>query len=59
LVNPRLAATIEIRDNHLLLSPVAKPREGWDEAFKAMAAAGDDKLSKTPSTSFDENKWQW
>ncbi len=54
-----ITATIEIQDKHLLLSPVAKPREGWDEAFKAMAAAGDDKLLETPSTSFDENEWQW
>jgi antitoxin MazE len=52
-------ATLEIQDNHLLISPVAKPREGWEEAFKAMAAAKDDQLLETPSTSFDENEWQW
>jgi antitoxin MazE len=30
--------------DHIILRPVKKPREGWDEAFKAMHKNGDDAL---------------
>lgn len=39
-----------------------KPREGWAEAFKAMAAAGDDAMIDGPLpslTRFDEEEWEW
>jgi antitoxin MazE len=39
----------------------AKPREGWDESFRAMAEAGDDKLLLPDDlpNEFDDTKWQW
>ncbi|CAH1001429.1 hypothetical protein LEM8419_02332 [Neolewinella maritima] len=38
--------TIEMNllEEGILLQPVKKVREGWDEAFKKMAAEGDDEL---------------
>jgi antitoxin MazE len=33
-----------VGENRLVISPVQRPRSGWSEAFKAMAAAGDDAL---------------
>ena len=33
-----------VGENRLVISPGQRPRSGWSEAFKAMAAAGDDAL---------------
>ena len=51
----------EIKNGQLILSIIEKPRAGWDEAFKAMAKAGDDKLLDTESFSLDsdEKEWKW
>ena len=37
------------------------PREGWEDAFKKMAAAGDDRLldQDVSGTSFDKDEWEW
>ena len=46
----------------LLISPIAKPRAGWAEAFEEMAHRGDDTLldGDTPvPTEWDESEWEW
>lgn len=49
---------IEVKDNTIILKPVKKVREGWDEAFKKMHQKLEDKL-------IDENidaemdDWEW
>jgi antitoxin MazE len=46
----------------LIIRPASRPRAGWDAAFKAMAARGDDTLldGDTPSlTRWDEEEWEW
>jgi len=51
---------IEARENEIVISPARLPRQGWDEAFRAMAERRDDRLLDKPrSTSFDETEWQW
>jgi antitoxin MazE len=52
---------VEAQGNHLVIRPVTAPRDGWKEAFQAMAEAGDDKmLDEGPVTSqFDEEEWEW
>jgi antitoxin MazE len=53
---------IEAEGNCLVIRPLSRPREGWDEAFRAMAKAGDDKLldGDLASTSkWDEEEWEW
>lgn len=40
--------------DHIILRPVKKPREGWDEAFKTMHENGDDALL-IPDVFEDEN----
>jgi antitoxin MazE len=49
---------IQVEDSCLVLSPAAGVREGWEDAFKAMAAKRDDKLIETPPPKFDESDWQ-
>ena len=50
---------IKVEDSRLILSPATQVREGWEAAFKAMAAKRDDKLIETPPPKFDEGGWQW
>jgi hypothetical protein len=39
---------------------VARPREGWDAAFRAMAAAGDDAPPDPDAAGeWDEEEWEW
>ena len=33
-----------LQDQHIILKPLRKIREGWDEAFALMHANGDDRL---------------
>jgi antitoxin MazE len=54
---------LDVRNGQLLIRAVGKkPRQGWDEAFRAMAAAGDDKLldeDLTGQSRWDQEEWQW
>jgi antitoxin MazE len=39
---------------------VRRPREGWEEQFRAMAERGDDRLLDEPTpTKWDETEWEW
>jgi antitoxin MazE len=54
--------TIEAEGNCLVIRPGSHPRAGWDDAFRAMAAAGDDApfdatLSRT--STWDDDEWEW
>jgi len=53
---------LEVEDNRIVILPVLNPRGNWDEAFKRMAANGDDALllgDKDLAHSWDEEEWQW
>lgn len=53
---------IEVGRKRLVIQPIANPREGWDEAFRAMAKQGHDRLldeDLTGRTSWDEDEWEW
>jgi antitoxin MazE len=52
---------VVVEGSQLLLRPVRRPREGWDDRFKEMAARGDDApLIETSSlTMWDETEWEW
>ncbi len=59
-----LSGDVEIsaEDGALVIRRAAKPREGWDAAFKAMRERGDDALldGDVPSPSrWDEEEWEW
>ena len=50
----------EIEDGKLILSLPKQSRQGWDEAFKAMAHNGDDALlDQDFSLMSDEKEWKW
>ena len=53
---------LEVHNHELVIKAACAPRENWENAFKAMAAKGDDKLldSETIATSeWDEEEWEW
>ncbi len=53
---------LEVRDQGLLIRSAHKPREGWEEAFRVMAARGDDRLldpDVVTLSSWDREEWQW
>jgi antitoxin MazE len=53
---------LETQDDQIIIRPVTYPRQGWDEAFQAMAKRGDDQLlddDLTASTKWDQEGWEW
>lgn len=51
---------IDVRGSELVIRSARKPREGWDELCRELAARGEDKLldAETP-TVWDETEWTW
>ena len=56
------AVDLEVENGCLVIRPAARPRAGWDEAFRRMAAQGDDQLldgDSMPATEWDKTEWEW
>lgn len=47
-----------LEEEQIILKPVTKPRENWEQAFKNMAEEGDD-ASLLPDAFEDENLGEW
>ncbi len=60
-----LGHTVELRveNDCLVISPERRPRQGWEEAFRAAAptsAVHDELLLETGDPNeFDRKEWQW
>lgn len=53
---------LEAQQNQVVIRAAGKPRQGWEEAFRAMAEQVDDQLvdeDLTGQTSWDEEEWEW
>lgn len=53
---------LTVRDGTLVVSPANQARQGWADAFRSMAEAGDDELvdgDATTSDAFDAESWEW
>lgn len=54
---------VKIKNGALILLPddTENPRAGWDDAFKKMATAGDDKLidAEVFELESDREDWKW
>lgn len=53
---------IKVEENRLVISPVHSVRWGWAEAFRDMAARGDDALLDSDriwASQWDEGEWEW
>jgi antitoxin MazE len=52
---------MRVESGSLIITPARRIREGWNDACKAMAARGDDKLLLPDDLehSFDDTEWEW
>jgi antitoxin MazE len=53
---------IEVQDAQIIIRPVERPRQAWEEALRSMAEHADDQLldEDVPGQSrWDEAEWQW
>jgi antitoxin MazE len=53
---------LEARDNQIVIRPVTYPRQGWEEAFRAMAKSGGDRLPSNDligQAGGDQKEWEW
>ena len=59
--NLRNEVEVEAQGSCLVIRSPAPAREGWEEAFRSMAAGGDDTLvlKDVPSSRWDEEEWEW
>jgi antitoxin MazE len=49
-----------VQDDKLVLRRPRHPREGWDEAFRQMAEAADDRLfDPAIPTRWEAEEWDW
>jgi len=49
-----------VREGALVITPRGRARAGWGEAFRDMAARGDDHpLEESRPTAWDQDEWQW
>lgn len=60
----REKAELEVRKGVLVIRPVRAPqtaRQGWDEAFRKMAAHGDDRMldGEQAAGDWDKSEWEW
>ena len=57
-----LGSTVEllVEKGRLVIRPDHSPRQGWEEAFRAMAERGDDGvLLGKIANAFDRDEWTW
>jgi len=53
---------LEVQDAQIVIRSAQRPRQGWEDAFRAMAQHQDDLLldpDLTGQTRWDEDEWQW
>ena len=53
---------LEVQDEQIVIRSATHPRQGWEEAFRAMAQQGDDELldcDLTGQSQWDQSEWQW
>ncbi|GAC1446272.1 MAG: AbrB/MazE/SpoVT family DNA-binding domain-containing protein [Pyrinomonadaceae bacterium] len=53
---------LEAQDNQIIIRSLRRPRQDWENAFRAMAERGDDSLldeNSLAQTRWDKDEWQW
>lgn len=53
---------LEVEDGKIIIRASTRPREGWEEAFRSMAARAEDVLldaDVTGASTWDNDEWQW
>lgn len=51
---------LDVQGGTIVIRAANRARQGWDAAFEAMAAAGDDALLDEPTpTAWEAAEWEW
>ena len=51
---------LSVQKGGLVVRAARRPRDGWSEVFRQMAAHGDDHLLDEPApTRWDAEEWEW
>jgi len=50
---------LELHPDGILIRKAQRPRDGWADAFKAMAENDEDDVAGTPASEFEKKEWQW
>ena len=50
---------LEVADGRIVLYPVAKPREGWEKAFRATQESDADELMMPETLEDAPEEWTW
>jgi antitoxin MazE len=53
---------LEVERGRIIIRAAARPRAGWEVAFRSMAEHGDDALldaEVASTTTWDEEEWEW
>jgi antitoxin MazE len=53
---------LELQQDQIVIRSARRVRAGWDAAFQAMAAHGDDQLldgATIEASAWDEDEWTW
>lgn len=51
---------LRVEEGAIVIQAAGRPRAGWAEAARQLAAAGESKLLDEPTpTKFDDTDWQW
>jgi antitoxin MazE len=52
---------LEVRSDEIVIRAASRPRAGWEAAFQAMAAEGDDAVldAEMVSNEWDDHEWTW
>ena len=55
------AVDLGIENGRLVIAPARRPREGWEEAFRAAGPSAHDELplETLPPNQFDREDWRW
>jgi len=54
------ALEMTIQADRLVIHSARRPRQGWEEQFRAMHESGDDCLMEEfPAATWDEDEWEW
>lgn len=55
------AVEVRVENDCLIISPERRPRQGWEDAFRASGHSAHDELmlEATESNEFDREEWRW
>ena len=49
-----------VQADRLVIRSARRPRQDWDDQFRAMHERGDDRLpAELPASMWDEHEWEW